>query len=127
MFVYLICFLPRTKASILLGLIRFRSLSCSSFVRKQNEVLYNTQDLVALLFSSLGFNCHFFQLLFNSSLNSSHCAVTDLQTAGLGCSLCKSKCRAGISRAQLCNEQLRSTTKSWRSGALLCRSRPADL
>lgn len=64
MFVYLICFLPRTKGSIHLGLIRFRSLSCSSFVRKQNEVLCNTEDLIALLFSSLGFNCLFFFSFF---------------------------------------------------------------
>lgn len=49
---------PSSKASIL-DLIRFRSFSCSSFVKEQKNVLYNTEDLFVLLLSSFDFTCPF--------------------------------------------------------------------
>lgn len=114
MFAYLICFLPRTKASVFLGLIRFRSLSCSSFVRKQNEVLYNTEDLIALLFSSLGFNYPFFFSFFLTFLTClalvlrlwkavSPCAPRCTRARGYNvrncpgsCCECLTDCRVGV-------------------------------
>lgn len=76
--------LPRTKANILLDLIRVSSFSGSSFARKQNEVFYNTEDHTALLFSSFDFNCPFF-FFFPSLFSPSHSSCTSAFVSGRLC------------------------------------------
>lgn len=148
--------LPRTKANILLDLIRVSSFSGSSFARKQNEVFYNTEDHTALLFSSFDFNCPFF--FFSPSLFSpSHSSCTSAFVSGrlcldvllgvcilregggeggramlwlypmLGMLSVESEAQGRQAWWTIWGEHLRSTTKSWRSGALLCSPSPADL
>lgn len=158
MFIWSVFFpLPRTKASILLDLIRFRPVSCSSFLREQNEVLSNTEDLIVLLFCSFDFEFPFFSqplfplptrlaLLLCLWKAASQCAarcthtqehiiggtclghaVTALEPTGLGMLPVETEAQGRRARCTLWDEQLSSTTKSCRSGALPCRCSPADL